>query len=81
MSIDGLNGQVINLMTGDTSKFDFVLAFVHDLWKGPLEMMLFGYFLYREIGWYGFLGIGFILSFVPLQSKLNNYSIDVMKYS
>lgn len=69
MNIDGLNGEVLNLMTGDVSKFDYVLAFVHDLWKGPVEITVFGYFLYQEIGYYGFIGIGFILSFIPLQSK------------
>lgn len=69
VNIDGLNGEVLNLMTGDTAKFDYVCAYVYDLWRGPLECTVFGYFLYQEIGYYGFIGIGFILSFIPLQSN------------
>lgn len=56
-------------MTSDVSRFNNTMAFFHDLWKGPLEMTVFGYFLYLEIGHYAWIGIGFILCFVPIQSK------------
>lgn len=55
-------------MTNDVGKFDLALAFLHDLWKGPLEVFIFGYFVYREMGISGVIGIGFILSIIPLQS-------------
>lgn len=71
VSIDGLNGQVINLMSNDVARFDVTMGFVHDLWKGPIELALLGYFIYREIGFYGWIGIGFLLCFIPLQSKFN----------
>lgn len=54
-------------MSNDVGKFEIALAFIHDLWKGPLELFLLGYFIYREIGIAGMLGIGFMLSFIPLQ--------------
>lgn len=68
-AVDGLNGQVINLMSSDVIRFNNSMVFLHNLWKGPLEMVVFSYFLYQEIGYYGFIGIGFILCFVPIQSK------------
>ncbi|XP_037030669.1 multidrug resistance-associated protein 4-like [Bradysia coprophila] len=68
VSIDGLNGQVINLMSNDVARFDVTMGFVHDLWKGPIELGLLGYFIYREIGFYGWIGIGFLLCFIPLQT-------------
>lgn len=68
-AVDGLNGQVINLLSFDVNRFNNSLAFLHHLWKGPIEMIVFGYFLYKEIGYYGWIGIGFILCFVPIQSK------------
>ncbi|XP_063704489.1 probable multidrug resistance-associated protein lethal(2)03659 [Culicoides brevitarsis] len=66
--IDGLGGRVINLMSNDVAKFEIALCFLHDLWKGPLELFLLGYFIYREIGVAGILGLGFMLSFIPLQA-------------
>lgn len=67
----GLNGKVINLMSFDSYRFDGMIALLHYLWKGPIEVIVFGYFLYLEIGYYGWIGIGFILCFVPIQSKYN----------
>lgn len=69
LSVDGLNGQVINLMSSDVIRFNNSMVFFHSLWKGPLEMIVFGYFLYKEIGYYGWIGIGFILCFIPIQSE------------
>lgn len=68
--MDGLNGQVINLMSNDVARFDVTMGFVHDLWKGPIELVLLGYFICREIGIYGLTGIGFVLCFLPIQSKV-----------
>lgn len=69
VSMSGLNGKVINLMSFDSYRFDGMIALVHYLWKGPIEVIVFGYFLYREIGYYGWIGVGFILCFVPIQSE------------
>lgn len=69
VTVDGLNGQVINLMSNDVARFDVTMGFVHDLWKGPIELFLMGYFIYREIGYYGLTGIGFLLCFLPIQSE------------
>lgn len=69
VAVDGLNGQVINLMSNDVARFDQVLAYFHYLWRGPAELILMGYFIYREIQWYGLVGIGFLLCFLPLQSE------------
>lgn len=66
---DGFNGKVINLMSVDVSQFDQSLQFIHLLWKGPVEITIFGYLIYREIGVFGWIGVGFILVFVPIQSK------------
>lgn len=73
VGIDGLNGQIINLMSNDVARFDLTVGFVHDLWKGPIELGLLGYFIYREIGYYGWIGIGVLLMFIPIQSKRNIY--------
>lgn len=55
-------------MSNDVGKFEIALAFLHDLWKGPFELFLLGYFIYREIKLAGVLGLAFMLSFIPLQA-------------
>lgn len=65
---EGLNGKILNLLTNDVGKFDIALAFIHDLWKGPMESLLLGYFIYIELGFAGLLGMAFLLSFIPLQA-------------
>lgn len=67
---EGLNGQMINILSNELSRFDYTLCFLYDCWKGPLELLLFGYFIYQQIGVAAFAGIAFITLFVPLQSKL-----------
>lgn len=69
VAADGLNGRVINLMSTDVAHFDYSMYFVHLLWKGPIELAIFGYLIYLEIGFYGWIGLGFILCFVPMQCK------------
>lgn len=66
---DGISGQLINLLANDLIWLELAMAFVHDIWKGPLEACLFGYFIYREIGVGAIVGILFLLSFVPIQGK------------
>lgn len=64
-------------MSTDVIRFNNSMVFLHNLWKGPLEMAVFSYFLYREIGYYGFIGMGFILCFVPIQSKRTCHDISI----
>ncbi|XP_059612038.1 ATP-binding cassette sub-family C member 4-like isoform X2 [Phlebotomus argentipes] len=64
---DGLSGHVINLMSNDVGKFDTGVSMIHDLWKGPVELIVLGSFIYMEIGVAGLVGIAVMLSFIPLQ--------------
>lgn len=75
-STDGLNGQAINLMSNDVGKLDVGLFSIHNLWKGPMQAILLGYLIYREIGVSGLVGTFLILSFVPLQFYVGKKSAD-----
>lgn len=67
---DGINSKVINLLSNDLSKFDIGLAFFHDIWKGPIEALVFGIVIYIEIGISAVVGMAFLASFIPLQGML-----------
>lgn len=64
---DGLNGRVANLIANDMGRFEQCFPYLHDTWKAPLETILFGYFIYQQIGVAGIFGIAFSLFFVPIQ--------------
>lgn len=64
---DGDNGKIINLLTNDLAKFEFVFALMHEMWKGPFQSIVYSIIIYLEVGWAGVIGVGFMLSFIPLQ--------------
>ncbi|XP_072399320.1 probable multidrug resistance-associated protein lethal(2)03659 [Diabrotica undecimpunctata] len=60
-------GQLVNLLSNDVSKFDQLFGLTHYAWIGPIQVALGTWLLYREIGVSAFFGMGFLVSFVPLQ--------------
>ncbi|KAH8232502.1 hypothetical protein KR032_008347 [Drosophila birchii] len=67
-SNDGLRGRAINILSNDLGRFDVALCFLHDTWKGPMESLIIGFLMYREIGISAVIGVSFMLSFIPLQA-------------
>lgn len=65
--IDGIAGQAINIMSNDALKFDTSVCFLQSLYQGPVEVIILSFFIYKEIGMSGLLGIAFMLCFMPLQ--------------
>lgn len=62
-------GQLVNLLSNDVSKFDEGFVLAHCAWCAPIQAAIATYLLYREIGISAFIGIGFLLLFIPVQSK------------
>lgn len=67
---DTTAGQVVNLLSNDVSRLDLSIMFLHYLWVGPAETALVSYLMYREIGVSAFVGVVFMLAFLPLQGWL-----------
>ncbi|XP_017087305.2 probable multidrug resistance-associated protein lethal(2)03659 [Drosophila bipectinata] len=65
---EGLGALAISVMSIDLSQFDLTFYFFHDLWKGPVEACIFGYLMYRQVGWTSLIGIAFIIVLIPLQA-------------
>lgn len=62
-------GQIVNLLSNDVSKFEQGFVLLHYAWIAPIQTIVGTYLLYRVIGVSAFSGIGFLLMFIPLQSK------------
>lgn len=72
---EGQTGKIINLLSNDVRKFDEAFVLFHDLFRGPLEVVSFLIVIYMEIGIAAFVGMGFLLCFVPLQCKAHLISL------
>lgn len=62
----GHAGHVLNLMATDVTRFNTALVLIHDLWRGPVELMLMGWAIYAEIGLCTLLGVAVLLATLPL---------------
>lgn len=67
---DGPNGKVINLLSNDLNKFDLGVLFLTYTWKGPIEAIVSGIFIYKEIGISAIVGMAFLASFIPFQGLI-----------
>lgn len=63
------------------SKFGLALTFLNDTWIGPVQVVLYGYFIYRKIGLAGLIGLAFLLSFIPLQGNDNVFLLKTLMLS
>lgn len=70
---EGQNGQIINLLSNDLSKFDRAITFLYCVWKGPFETIAYSMVIYREIGISAVIGMAFLVAFVPLQGNFDKH--------
>lgn len=63
------NGKIINLLSNDLTKLELALQILHDIWKGPLQTVVFLFVMYSEIGVAAILGIILLVISIPTQSK------------
>lgn len=64
---NGISGYAIAIMATDLPQFNETFYFFHELWKGPVEGLIFGYIIYEVIGWPALAGMAGIIVFIPLQ--------------
>lgn len=62
-------GKMVNLLTNDVNRFDFITFVCNALWIAPLLTFIVFYLLWFEVGFVGFFGMLVIFLVVPLLSK------------
>ncbi|EDW73918.2 uncharacterized protein Dwil_GK21659 [Drosophila willistoni] len=65
---ESLGALAISVMSIDLPQFDLTFYFFHDLWKGPVEAVIFGYIMFVTVDWTAIIGIAFIVLLIPLQA-------------
>lgn len=60
-------GNTVNLMSNDVNRFDTAPIYLHYLYISPIQTSFITYFLYKEMGISGIIGVLTVLAVVPLQ--------------
>ncbi|XP_031636272.1 multidrug resistance-associated protein 4-like [Contarinia nasturtii] len=61
-------GKVVNLLSNDVSRFEWVSLCLNSMWIAPLLSIIVACLLWSEFGFAGLIGIVVILIVVPIQS-------------
>jgi ATP-binding cassette subfamily C (CFTR/MRP) protein 4 len=62
-------GKLVNLLSNDVNRFDLGFNFIPFIFSGPIQFLIFLYFLWDTIGIACFASVGFVLLLLPLQCK------------
>lgn len=66
---DYSTGKVVTLITKDVYYIDSAVMFANDIWTGVVQIIIVTIMVYNRIGIPIFVGIGFFIMVVPIQSK------------
>lgn len=62
-------GKIVTFITKDVFAFEGMLTFLNDIFVGFLQIVITCYIIYARVGPSVFIGLGFLLLLIPLQSK------------
>lgn len=62
-------GNIITLITKDVYSFQTSIFTINDTWNGLVQTIIICYILYSQIGSVTFIGIGILMSAIPLQGE------------
>ncbi|CAH1738394.1 unnamed protein product, partial [Aphis gossypii] len=65
-------GQILNLISNDVDRFNYVILFLPFLWIGPIETTVVTYFLWQEVSASSLFGVATLVMFIPLQLWLGS---------
>lgn len=61
---------MITIMGNDVIRFDTNLLFLAYLVIGPVQLVIFGYFMWQEVEEATLAGVGFVVLLIPLECNL-----------
>lgn len=67
------NGQIVNLISGDSGRVEMATLFLHYIWSGPFQLIIILSIMFAMIGPVVFIGLLMFLISIPIQSKLTTW--------
>lgn len=68
-------GKMINLLSNDVARFEWAIYFSNYIWIAPLFTFIAACFLWIQIKFAGLIGIGVILTIMPILSEIRSFTI------
>lgn len=63
-------GMAINILSNDVVRLENYFVFLHYIWLMPIQGILVGYLIWRDMAWAGIIGTLFMtMQTVPFQGK------------
>ena len=62
---DFTQGEMVNLMSVDATKFQDITTYLNMVWSAPLQIVGTLIFLYNLLGWSMFAGVGIMALLLP----------------
>lgn len=64
------NGQIVNLLSNDVNRFDYVFVFFHYLFILPFQCTIITYLIWTDVGISAFVGVAVLaLQTIPVQGN------------
>jgi ATP-binding cassette subfamily C (CFTR/MRP) protein 1 len=57
-------------MSVDSGRIETAVTCINYMWSGPMVILVIIGLLCRTLGWYAFVGLAFLIAFMPLQNKI-----------
>ncbi|ORX52518.1 P-loop containing nucleoside triphosphate hydrolase protein [Piromyces finnis] len=64
------DGQIINLVSTDSARIQFLLGNLHYIWSGPFQLVVILVLLIRSLGAWSLIGFTIFLVVIPLQGYI-----------
>jgi len=70
---DITEGQIINIVSSDSSRIDELFNYLHSIWSSPLQLIVVLILLIRSLGYWALIGFSILVIFIPLQGIIINW--------
>eukprot|EP00833_Pecoramyces_ruminatium_P000081 jgi/Orpsp1_1/1174113/evm.model.c7180000048971.1 len=70
---DITEGQIINIISSDSSRIDELVCYLHSIWSSPLQLIVVLILLIRSLGFWALIGFSILVIFIPLQGFIINW--------
>jgi len=68
------DGQIVNLVSSDSNRFERLIMTLHYLWSGPLQLIIILVLLIRSLGFWSLIGFSIFVIVIPLQGVIMKLS-------
>ncbi|KAL6591713.1 P-loop containing nucleoside triphosphate hydrolase protein [Neocallimastix sp. 'constans'] len=70
-------GQIINIVSSDSSRIQGLLSYLHYLWSGPFQLVVILALLIRALGLWALIGFSIFVVLIPIQGLIMKWLTSI----